>query len=135
MKTIALALAATTFAIAPAYADGVYVNVESNASYTGTDYTSATTDFHVGYEGGEDGFGYYIQGGPAIVATDGVDSDTRLSGKVGASLAATDKLDFYGELSVLTADADTTDDNAWGTKIGAKYSFWLWASKVKEDLV
>ena len=36
MKTIALALAATTIASAPAMA-GVYVNVESNASYTGND--------------------------------------------------------------------------------------------------
>ena len=123
MKTLALAIAATTFAIAPAYAGGVYVNVENNASLTGSDYTGSVTDFHVGYEGGNDGFGYYIQGGPAVVATDGADSDNRLSGKVGASVAATEKLDFYGELAVITADSDTDNDNAWGTKLGAKYSF------------
>jgi len=123
MKTLALAIAATTFAIAPAYAGGVYVNVENNASLTGADYTGSTTDFHVGYEGGTDTFGYYVQGGPAVVATDGADSDNRLSGKVGATVAATDKLDFYGELAVLTADADTDNDNAWATKLGAKYSF------------
>ena len=124
MKTLALAIASVTaFAIAPAYAGGVYVNVENNASLTGSDYTGSTTDFHVGYEGGEDGFGYYVQGGPAIVATDGVDSDTRLSGKVGANVAATEKLDFYGELAVLTADSDTDNDNAWATKVGAKFSF------------
>ncbi len=120
MKTLALALAtATAFATAPAFAGGVYVNVENNASLTGSDYTGSTTDFHVGYEGGVDGFGYYVQGGPAVVATDGADSDNELSGKVGASLAATEKLDFYGELSVLTAEGD----NSWGTKIGTKYSF------------
>ena len=28
-----------------------YVNIESNASYTGSDYKSRATDFHVGYEG------------------------------------------------------------------------------------
>ena len=123
MKTLALALAASTFAIAPAFAGGVYVNVENNASLTGSDYTGSTTDFHVGYEGGTDTFGYYVQGGPAVVATDGADSDNRLSGKVGASLAATEKLSFYGELAVLTADSDTSDDNAWGTKLGAKFSF------------
>ena len=123
MKTIALALVASTFAIAPAFAGGVYVNVENNASLTGSDYTGSTTDFHVGYEGGTDTFGYYVQGGPAVVATDGADSDNRLSGKVGATLAATEKLDFYGELAVLTADSDTSDDNAWGTKLGAKFSF------------
>ena len=122
MKPIALAIA-STIAIAPAYAGGVYVNVENNASLTGSDYTGSVTDFHVGYEGGNDGFGYYIQGGPAVVATDGADSDNRLSGKVGASVAATEKLDFYGELAVITADSDTDNDNAWGTKLGAKYSF------------
>ena len=121
MKTLALALASTLVA-GPAFA-GVYVNVENNASYTGSDYQQAVTDFHVGYEGGTDTFGYYVQGGPAAVAVDGADSDTRLSGKVGASVAATDKLDFYGELSVLTADSDTNDDNSWGTKLGAKFSF------------
>ena len=50
MKSIALALATISFASTPAMA-GVYVNAESNASYTGSDYTSATTDLHVGWEG------------------------------------------------------------------------------------
>ena len=122
MKTIALALA-STFATVPAFAGGVYVNVENNASLTGADYTGSTTDFHVGYEGGNETFDYYVQGGPAIVATDGADSDNRLSGKVGANVAATEKLDFYGEVAVLTADSDTDDDNAWATKVGAKFKF------------
>ena len=121
MKRIALALA-STLAAGPAFA-GVYVNVENNAGYTGSDYTGAVTDFHVGYEGGNDTFGFYVQGGPAVVATDGADSDTRVSGKVGADIAASEKLDFYAELSVLTADSDTDNDNTWGTKLGAKYSF------------
>ena len=120
MKTLALALA-STLAAGPAFA-GVYVNVESNASYTGADYETRTTDFHVGYEGGNDTFDYYVQGGPAVVAADGADeSDTQVSGKVGASIAATEKLDFYGEVSVITAEGDV--DNSWGTKIGTKYSF------------
>jgi len=122
MKTLALALA-STFATVPAFAGGVYVNVENNASLTGADYTGSTTDFHVGYEGGNETFDYYVQGGPAIVATDGADSDNRLSGKVGANVAATEKLDFYGEVAVLTADSDTDDDNAWATKVGAKFKF------------
>ena len=119
MKKIALILA-SAFIGAPAIA-GPYVNVESNASYTGSDYQSRTTDFHIGYEGGNETFDWYVQGGPAVVAADDVDSDTQMSGKVGASVAATDKLDFYGEVSVLTADGDV--DNSWGTKIGTKYSF------------
>jgi len=121
MKNLALALA-SAFVTAPAFA-GPYVNVESNSSLLGTDYNSTVTDLHVGWEGGNDSFDYYIQGGPAVVAYDGEDSDTRLSGKVGANIAATEKLGFYGEVAVLTAEEDTDDDNSWATKIGAKYSF------------
>ncbi len=122
MKTLALALASTIVAL-PASA-GVYVNVENNAGFTGSDYEGSITDFHVGYEGGTDTFGFYVQGGPAVVAVDGAEeSDTRISGKVGANVAATEKLDFYGEVSVLTADSDTDDDNNWATKVGAKFSF------------
>ena len=120
MKRIALALA-STLAAGPAFA-GVYVNVENNAGYTGSDYTGAVTDFHVGYEGGNETVDWYVQGGPAVVAADAADeSDNQLSGKVGASIAATEKLGFYGEISVITADGDV--DNSWGTKIGTKYSF------------
>jgi len=118
MKKLALALAALT-ASAPAMA-GVYVNVESNASYTGNDYTSRTTDLHVGYEGEAGQLGYYIQGGPALVNGDAVDGTTDFSGKLGASVAASEKLDVYGEVSFIT---DETADNTYGTKIGAKYKF------------
>ena len=123
IKPIIFAAAAASLAAPAAFAGGLYANVESNASYTGDQFDNRTTDFHIGYEGGTDSFGYYVQGGPAVLAADGVDSDTRVSGKVGANLAATEKLGFYGELSVLTADADTNDDKSWGTKIGAKYKF------------
>ena len=119
MKTIALALAATSFASAPAFA-GAYINAEVNDGYTGTDYSGRAVDLHVGWEGSVSKLDYYVQGGPAVVAEDGVDSETNLSGKVGASIAATDKLDFYGEVSVLT---DEDVDNSWGTKIGTKYKF------------
>ncbi len=118
MKKIALALAAS-LASAPAMA-GVYVNVESNASYTGNDYTSRTTDLHVGYEGDVGDLGYYIQGGPALVNGDAVDGSTDFSGKLGGTVAASDKLDVYGEVSFIT-DEDT--DNAYGTKLGVKYNF------------
>ena len=120
MKTLALALASTLVA-GPAFA-GVYVNVESNAGYTGSDYESRTTDFHVGYEDTAGSVDWYVQGGPAVISHDGAhESDNQLSGKVGANVSATDKLGFYGEISVVTADGDT--DNSWGTKIGTKYSF------------
>ena len=123
MKLIALAALASTTALATPATAGVYVNVEANGARTGSNVESTTTDLHVGYEGGNDSFTYYIQGGPAIVAVDGVDSENRISGKVGGSFKATEKLGIYGELSVLTADKDTDDDNSWGTKLGAKYNF------------
>ena len=119
MKKIALALAATAFASTPAMA-GVYVNAESNASYTGNDYTSRTTDLHIGYEGEVGQLGYYIQGGPALQAADGVDGSTDFSGKLGGTIAASEKFDVYGEISFIT---DEVTDTAYGTKIGAKYKF------------
>ena len=118
MKKIALALAAS-LASAPAMA-GVYLNAESNASYTGNDFTSRTTDLHIGYEGDVGKLGYYIQGGPAFVNPDGAEGDTDFSGKGGLSIAATEKLGLYGEVSFKT---DDDADTAYGTKIGAKYKF------------
>ena len=120
MKNLALALAATTFASAPAMA-GVYVNAESRDGYTGSDYTGRTVDLHVGYEGSLKKFDYYIQGGPAITAVADVDgSDTKVSGKLGGTFNVTQKLGVYGEFSGITNE---DADNTYGTKIGAKYSF------------
>ena len=123
MKKIALALAAT-LASTPAMA-GVYVNAESNASYTGNDFTSRTTDLHIGYEDSVGDLGYYIQGGPAFVHTDSDDStETELSGKAGISYAATDTLAFYGELSGISNEDSSGDDIIdFGGKLGAKFTF------------
>ena len=90
MKKIALALAAS-IASAPAMA-GVYINAESNGSYTGNNFTSP----------------------------DGADGNTDFSGKLGGSVAASEKFDIYGEVSFLTNE---TTDTAYGTKIGAKFKF------------
>ena len=120
MKKITLAIAATLFSV-PAIA-GPYVNVESNASYTGSDYQSRATDLHVGFENSVGVFDWYAQGGKTINAADGVDSDSNWSGKVGGSVAATERLGVYGEVSFANLfDEDT--DNSYGTQIGAKYSF------------
>ena len=118
MKKIALALAAS-IASAPAMA-GVYINAESNGSYTGNNFTSRTTDLHIGYEDTVGKLGYYIQGGPAFTSPDGADGNTNFSGKLGGSIAASEKFDVYGEISFVT---DETADNAYGTKLGAKYKF------------
>ena len=119
---IAAAAAAVAFAPAAALA-GPYVNVEANASWTGDDYTATTTDVHVGYEGalGDTGASYYVQAGPAIVAVDGVETETEFSGKAGIGLPVSDAIGVYGEVSFLTAEDD--DDFGVGGKLGVKYNF------------
>jgi len=124
-SAIAAAAAAVAFAPAAALA-GPYVNVEANAGWAGDDYTGATTDFHVGYEGaiGDGDAAWYIQGGPSIVAVDGVENETRFSGKIGASAALSSSVGVYGELSAITAsDELSTSDLGVGGKLGVKYSF------------
>ena len=117
-----IAAAAAAIALAPAAAlAGPYVNVETNAGWVGDDYTSATTDLHVGFEGEAGAASYYVQAGPAIVAVDGEETDTQFSGKAGVGVPVTDAIGVYGELSFLTADDD--DDFGVGGKLGAKFNF------------
>ena len=119
LKTLIASGAAVSAAVlaSPATA-GTYVNIENNASYQ-DGYNGSVTDLHVGYEGGDATYGFYIQGGPAIVSPDGGDSDMELSGKIGGSVQATDNFGVYGEISFITAE----DEPSIGTKIGAKWSF------------
>ena len=118
MKKLALVLT-TALVSTPAMA-GPYVNVETNANYTGSDYNSRATDLHIGYENNVGSLAYYVQGGKTINAADGVDSESSFSGKLGGSVSATDKLGVYGEVSF--AQVEDADNN-YSTKLGAKYSF------------
>ena len=120
IKSVFAATAALAMSAGAALA-GPYVNVETNAGWTGDDYTGATTDIHVGYEGEFGAASYYIQGGPAVVAVDGVETETEFSGKAGASIPVAEDLGVYGELSFLTAD--DSDDLGVGGKLGVKYNF------------
>ena len=119
-----IAAAAAAIALAPAAAlAGRYVNVEANSGWTGSDYTSTTTDLHVGYEGelGESA-SYYVQGGASVVSPDGAESDTVPSGKAGLGLALTDALGAYGEVSFV-GSGDSNIDRGYGSKLGLKYNF------------
>lgn len=120
IKSAFAAAAAAPFLATAAFA-GPYVNVETNAGWTGSDYNGAATDLHLGYEGSAGKVGYYIQGGPAILTPDGGDTETVFTGKAGASVAATDNLGVYGEVSFATAPND--GDTGYGGKVGVKYSF------------
>ena len=123
-KSIFAATAALSMSAGAAFA-GPYVNVESNASWAGDDYVGAVTDIHVGFGGdlGEDA-SWYIQGGPAILAVDGAENETRYSGKIGVAADLTDSLGVYGELSAITAtDEFEMEDLGVGGKLGATFSF------------
>ena len=120
IKSVFAATAALSMSAGAALA-GPYVNVETNAGWTGDDYTGATTDIHVGYEGTVGAAGYYVQAGPAVIAVDGAETETQFSGKAGIGVPVTDALGVYGEVSFLTADDD--DDFGLGGKLGVKYSF------------
>ena len=125
IKSTIAAVAASPFLFAGAAFAGPYVNVESNISYPDGDYSGATTDLHIGYEGslGEKA-DFYVQGGPTFVAVDGTDgSEGEISGKVGVNVAATDSVGIYGELSGVTAEANNDDVVNWGAKLGAKVVF------------
>ena len=128
IKSTIAAVAASPFLLAGAAFAGPYVNVESNLSYPDGDYSSAATDVHIGYEGSTtDGkIAYYVQGGPSLnhdETTD--DTETELSGKVGASYGVNEDLALYGELSGASNGEDAAGDTVvdWGAKLGAKFTF------------
>ena len=125
IKSTIAAVAASPFLFAGAAFAGPYVNVESNISYPDGDYSGATTDLAIGYEGAlSESADFYVQGGPAFVAVDGTDgSETEFSGKAGISVAATDSLGVYGELSGITKEVSGDDTVNWGSKLGAKFTF------------
>ena len=122
IKYVFAATAALSMSAGAALA-GPYVNVETNAGWTGSEYNGAATDLHLGFEGalGERG-SYYVQGGATLVTPDGGDTDTVPSGKAGLGFAVTDALGAYGEVSFV-GSGDDDIDRGYGGKVGLKYNF------------
>ena len=117
IKSTIAALAASPLLFSGAAFAGPYVNVEANATYPDGDYSSATTDVHIGYEGETPaGLGWYVSGGPTVSHSESTDDfgDVELVGYLGGSY---DK--FYGEISGTTNE----DDIDWGAKAGVKFTF------------
>ena len=112
-----LAVAAVSAVSTPAFA-GFYVNAEVNSGFSGQDYTGSATDLHLGYEGSNGSASYYVQGGALLSHPQGSESETNFSGKVGGSISAAEKIDVYGEFSMVADDT-----NSYGTKLGLKYKF------------
>ncbi len=112
--TIVAASALTT----PAFA-GFYGNAEFNQTNNGSEWGGNGIDLHVGYEGtvGEKA-SFYLQGGPYVSNPSVGKAKTNFSGKLGGGYDITEKLNGYGEFSLVT---DTT--NTYGTKVGLKYKF------------
>ena len=129
IKSTIAAVAASPFLLAGAAFAGPYVNVESNLTYPDGEYSAATTDVHIGYEGtlgAEGNIAYYVQGGPSLAHTEAADdTETELSGKIGASVPVTSDLSAYAEISGATAGEDSDGDTIrnWGAKVGAKFVF------------
>ena len=127
IKSTLAAAAAAPFLLSSAAFAGPYVNVESNLSYPDGDYTGATTDVAVGFDGttSEGKIAYYIQGGPAFVHSESADdTETEFSGKAGASLAVNEDLSVYAEISGISDEDSTGDDIVnFGGKLGAKFVF------------
>ena len=111
-------------AIAAPVSAGQYANVEANSGFSAGDYTSTLIETHYGYEGefGETG-SWYIQGGPAFDLQDGTDSESKVSGKVGASFDVTENVEAYGEVSVLSGEDWDISETGVGVKTGFVYRF------------
>ena len=123
MSRSAIAAVAAAPLFAGAAVAGPYVNVETNAGWTGSQYNGAATDLHVGYEGAFSETGsYYVQAGATVLTPDGGDADTVPSGKAGVGLGLTEALGAYGEVSFV-GSGDDSIDRGYGAKLGLKYSF------------
>jgi hypothetical protein len=122
IKSVFAATAALSVSAGSALA-GPYVNVETNAGWTGSEYNGAATDLHLGYDGalGERG-SYYVQGGATLLTPDGGETDTVPSGKAGLGFEVTEALGAYGEVSFV-GSGDEDLDRGYGAKLGVKYSF------------
>ena len=125
-KPLIAAVAAAPLFAGAAFA-GPYVNVEANASYPDGEYTTATTDLHIGFEGvtDEGKLGYYAQVGPGFVHSDAADeTETEISGKVGLTVAVAESTDVYGEIAGITGEDSSGDDIIdFSGKFGVTYNF------------
>ena len=120
-----LLIAAAVIAAPAAAQAGLYTELEANAGFTGSSYDGAVIETHVGYAADlGDASSFYIQAGPAFLLPNEGDETTELSGKVGIKTEVTEKLDAYGEISAMTTDEMSFEEDIdLGVKLGLTYSF------------
>lgn len=115
----AFSVACISCLIASPVLAGPYLNIENNAGWDKKGKgTGHGTDIHVGIEGTTGALGWYLQGGPYLSNPATGSNSTDLSAKTGFSVAATESLSIYGELSGVFAD-----DASYGSKAGLKWNF------------
>lgn len=118
LKSISAACCATAVLASPALA-GPYLNIENNAGWDKNGKNSGHgTDIHVGIEGTTGDLGWYVQGGPYLSNPAAGSNSTDFSAKTGFSVAATESVSIYGEISGLFAD-----EASYGSKAGLKWAF------------
>ena len=120
-----LLIAAAVIAAPAAAQAGLYTNLESNSSFSASNYQGTVLETHLGFASDlGDSSSWYIQAGPAIVMPDDGETTTELSGKVGISTEVTEKLEAYGEVAAMTTEEmDWDADLDLGVKLGLTYSF------------
>ena len=111
-----VAASAAVLASPAAKADGLYLNPEFNAGWSGSDFAGSVLEGHIGWE--TDGF--YLQGGPAVAQPDGGDVEVGFSGKMGIGASVSESFGIYGEVSAAKFD---DADAGFGLKVGGKYKF------------
>ena len=115
----AFSVACISCLIASPVLAGPYLNIENNAGWDKKGKgTGHGTDIHVGIEGTTGALGWNLQGGPYLSNPATGSNSTDLSAKTGFSVAATESLSVYGELSGVFAD-----DASYGSKAGLKWNF------------
>ena len=133
MKKIFALSTASILAAAPAVA-GPYVNVEANSGFDAGDYTGTLVEKHVGYT---DALGerasWFVQAGPALELGDGVSEEYKVSGKVGAAVSLTKRVDAYGEVSFVSGDDWDISESNVGVKTGFTYSCLLYTSDAADE--
>jgi len=66
---------------------------------------------------------FHLQGGPALEFNDASGTESKVSGKVGATVALSEKVDAYGEFAVVSDEGWDVSDSDIGIKAGFKYTF------------
>lgn len=104
--------------VSPASMAEIYANPEFSSTRYGDEHQGTQMNMDIGYRGGSDRYSFYVQGGPVILSPQGEKSSSELGGKFGGSVAVTEKVSAYGEVSGQTGEEFTLS-----SKVGLDWAF------------